>query len=140
MSFQTRNEIGLLKFYKTLEKAIKQYDKDNSIWKISYSVESGKKYRWRPKFKNELWDNEDRLNELSNEYKNANENELFWINQPLDHIYHDFLNKCFREQFENCSIFENDDEIETAASRIAIKNVISDNDFRNIEFMKQFLS
>jgi hypothetical protein len=157
MSFQTRSENGSLEFFDNLEDAIKEYDNDPSIWKISYSTISegnsttrgasctyvsyniSTSYRWRPKRKNEIWENESRLIELSEEYKNAGNDELFWINQPLDKDYLDFLNECWKAQFEKRSIYKNDDEIETAASRVAIKNVVSDNNFRDLDFMKQFI-
>jgi hypothetical protein len=132
MEFQTRNEEGDLNFFESLDEAIKQFDKDNSVWKISYqSVDLAKSYRWRPKTPTDVWQeaSENKIKEMCAEYTTAGELDLFWINQPMD-AYLTELNvnqNLTLEEIENIALIE------------SIKHVVCDKDFRNSVFMSKFL-
>ena len=129
-NYQIRNEAGLLQFFNCLEDAIKAFDLDNSIWKISYDgSEKNSRYRWIYKDPSDIWENEDRLNEISEVYKNKKKNDIFWINQRMPNKTDFPIEMLLNFKYEEC---------EKNYYRRAIKNVVSDKEFRDSEFMKQF--
>lgn len=139
--FETRSEINGLKYFKNLEEAIKEYDNDESIWKISYSTLNNTNYGWRIKVKGEKWsDNEDKLDELNNNYKNATSDEIFWINQVTDpELYDKIFKDIYNKNGKKLNLeIPKKEEIERIYYRECIRNVISDEDFRNNLFMEQF--
>ena len=79
--FQTRSHSNGLKFHDTLIEAFEECLCDPNAWKISYS-HNNTYYRWYPKHKCEKWTHsESRLCEMSEDYANAANYEIFWINQ-----------------------------------------------------------
>lgn len=42
---QTRNERGGLRFFSSLEEAMKTVERDPSIWKVSFALENGERVR-----------------------------------------------------------------------------------------------
>jgi hypothetical protein len=128
--FQTRDEDGTLNFYESLEEAIKAYDNDKTIYKISYSTDNGKNYRWVIKEPNDMWEDEDKLNEISESYRNKKEDDIFWVNQVMpigSEIPQDYY------------INYDHEKISQFMYRTAIRNVVSDKEFRDSVFMQQFM-
>jgi hypothetical protein len=73
-----------LNYFNSLKEALEAYDQDNTIWKISYTDANDVDFRWRPKYKKEIWKwSEDHINKQSEIYRNARPNDLFWINQLI---------------------------------------------------------
>lgn len=123
---QTRSESGRLNFFSSVTEAYQAWEKDPTIWKISFSG-----HRFRPKTKKELWSllSEDKMRRMSEKYAKALENELFWINQSLmpEDKYFQIYTKLKSEA-------KNQDEIDEAEDFYmskCIKEVLSDEEFRN---------
>lgn len=76
---------GALKFYDSVAKAYHATKDDRYLDKISFTDLDGM-HRFRPKMKKELWcqKSESKMNQLSENYKTAQPDELFWIDQPMD--------------------------------------------------------
>jgi hypothetical protein len=88
MVFQTRNEAGGTVQHQKFMDAIQAYERDPTIWKISFDY-NGINYRWRPKTKSDIWENEDCIMNLSEQYaRELNRHRLFWVFQvsiPYNH-------------------------------------------------------
>lgn len=84
MEVQTRCN-GSLDFYDSVEKAYNATKNRKSLEKISFDDSEGM-HRYRPKLKKELWNpkSEAKMIEMSEVYRNAQPNELFWVDQPMD--------------------------------------------------------
>ncbi len=83
MEFQTRNDIGELRFFATFAAAYAHYKADPSVWKISWDD----KNRWRAKHRCDLWlpESEEKLKEISKTYANepVNADKIFWVQQLI---------------------------------------------------------
>lgn len=84
MEVQTRCD-GALNFYDSVAKAYNACKNNKFLDKISFDDIEGN-HRYRPKLKKGLWDpkSEQRMNQLSEAYRNAQPDDLFWIDQPMD--------------------------------------------------------
>src|SRR5438270_7411927 len=83
-NFATRSrEYGTF-HYNSLQTAISAYDRDSSIFKISYSI-NDVDYRWIPKRKQARWGDlsEQLISELCPIYIKAKSLDLFWVNQDV---------------------------------------------------------
>ena len=81
IEFQTRNDFGEIVQHQKFIDAIHAYERDRTIWKISFRY-NGVSYRWRPKTKSDIWENEDCLLNLSEQYAHEpNRHRLFWVFQ-----------------------------------------------------------
>ena len=78
MSFQTRNDSGETTSYRTFNESFEAYQKDPSIWKISF--ENGD--RWVKKTCDDVWNplSEEKLANMSNTYR-ISFGQIFWILQ-----------------------------------------------------------
>jgi hypothetical protein len=88
---QIKTERGELIFFNSLKEAFVKGSNMVNLEKISFDFE-GMEYRIRPKLKSNKWNSlsEERLNEMSQEYKDEplKSTKIFWINQlviPLDY-------------------------------------------------------
>ena len=80
MAFQTRSDVNGLSFFGTFNEAFNAWKEDDTIWKISFDDADGTDMRWRPKTKKDVWDNEDCLENLSEEYANEpNLEKVYWV-------------------------------------------------------------
>ena len=94
-----------LTFFDNFKEAVAACRYERSVWKISYGYK-GKHYRWRPKYKNDIWPNSEKvLKAMSPAYKAAkesNNNAIFWINQSVlpefDQKRYDFVCKIVHNQ------------------------------------------
>lgn len=86
MEVQTRCD-GALDFYDSVAKAYRTHKNNDSLEKISFDDIEGN-HRYRPKLKKELWNpkSEQRINQLSETYRNAHSDDLFWVDQPMDKL------------------------------------------------------
>ncbi len=84
MGFQTRNDGSFLKFFDTFAEAYAEYQKDRSIWKISYDY-GGESYRWRSKTKMDVWNakSEQKIEDLFPEYATIDPDMVIWIDQEV---------------------------------------------------------
>ena len=74
--FQTCSHDYGTQFYTTFLDAFEAYKNDKSIWKISWDD----CHRWRPKAKKDIWENEETLVNLSEEYADEeNVSRVFWV-------------------------------------------------------------
>lgn len=84
MAFQTRSEVNGLNVFDTFIEAFNASKADKTIWKISFDDADGTDMRWRPKTKNDVWGNEDCLENLSPEYAmEQNLGRVFWVWQTI---------------------------------------------------------
>ena len=80
---QVRYDSGALKFFPSIKEAYEFSKRNiNRVDKISWSKD-GKDFRIRPKFKTDVWmkSSEEKISQLNSAYRDAQENELFWIHQ-----------------------------------------------------------
>ncbi|ARF11314.1 hypothetical protein Klosneuvirus_1_171 [Klosneuvirus KNV1] len=84
MEVQTRCA-GSLDFYDSVAKAYHSCKKIDSLEKISFDDAEGM-HRFRPKRKGNLWNpkSEEKMNHLSLSYRYASNDEMFWVDQPMD--------------------------------------------------------
>lgn len=131
MEIQTRSDspgkFRGLHLFSTVKEAYEAYCMDNNIWKISWE-ENGQSHRFRPKTKSQKWNHhsENKLCQLSQEYKEANENDFFWIDQPMTIICRKFM--------ENTAAYS-DEELENIILSESIKEVLTKE-----EFIKKYCS
>lgn len=84
MAFQTRsddsngNAYPGLNFWPTLQDAHAAWQKDPTIWKISYAGN-----RWLWKRRGDPWDDYEPLLNCHEKYRGANPDAVFWFNRPL---------------------------------------------------------
>jgi len=81
MEFQTRNGKGECKLFATFASAFMEYERDPTVWKISFE-----NHRFRPKTKADLWakESEEKLCELCPEYAECKDTKtVFWVDQTL---------------------------------------------------------
>src|SRR5947209_2863592 len=87
MQVQTRNDIGEIKRFNAMQEAYTAWKQDSTIWKISFIDKDDKPHRFRPKYNKERdkWSesSEAKLELLSEAYRNASKEQLFWVDQPL---------------------------------------------------------
>ena len=85
MNFQVRSDTTGIQHFDTFDDAYKTWKSDKTIWKISCDGKDGKSHRFVPKLKKDKWSE---LNEIfmsiSEEYRKASDDTLFWIDQPLE--------------------------------------------------------
>ena len=76
---------GSLNFYDSVAKAYNATKGNKSLDKVSFTDNEGM-HRFCPKLKSELWNpkSEYRMNQLSKTYQFADDNDLFWVDQPMD--------------------------------------------------------
>ena len=79
---------GSLDFYDNMAKAYHTCKKIDSLEKISFDDAEGM-HRFRPKRKGNLWNpkSEEKMNHLSLSYRYASNDEMFWVDQPMDKFY-----------------------------------------------------
>lgn len=84
MEVQTRCG-GACTLFDSVSKAYHATKYNGFLEKISFDDAEGM-HRFRPKLKSESWNpkSEARMNKLSDSYRNAHPNEMFWIDQPMD--------------------------------------------------------
>lgn len=68
MKVQTRNAQGDLQFFPTLKEAYRHSEKDISVWKISFELESGERVRLVKRDGDWVW--EDIMREVLRQYEN----------------------------------------------------------------------
>jgi len=126
MSFQTRSDVNGLGFFGTFNEAFNAWKKDNTIWKISFDAD-GTHMRWRPKIKKDVWDNEDCLENLLEEYANElNLEKVYWVWQSA----------CDIEYWEQLIQMQDvgeitEEEADKLLDRANIKCVMTEVDFVN---------
>lgn len=130
--FQTRSDSHKgkwpgLNHFPTFREALAAYDEDGRIWKISYIDQNGKEHRWRPKMKGEIWSNsESRLDEMSEIYKNALSNELFWVDQKtIAENHHEIIKDLQKREIP-------EDQWDAYTMPPCIQNVLTDTEFRQM--------
>jgi hypothetical protein len=79
--FQTRDELGRIKFFSTFQEAYAHAEEKKDVWKISWTGSN----RWRRKRRCDNWlpQSEQRICELSDVYKNTpkDSTDVFWVKQ-----------------------------------------------------------
>lgn len=84
MSVQT-SCAGALNFFETVAEAYTAMKNNPQLDKISFTDDEGM-HRYRPKLKRELWNpkSEATMCRLSTDYRMADDDQLFWVDQPMD--------------------------------------------------------
>ena len=79
--FKTRSEINGVKNFDNFIDAYREIKKDASVWQISFKDNE----IWKIKTKNDRWSAkvEEKLCELSKDYKNARSSDVFWVNKLI---------------------------------------------------------
>ena len=81
MEFQTRSDLGELKFFKTFTEAFDYSQECKDVWKISW----GNQNRWVLKQKCDQWSSqsEEKLCQLSSKYASepVDSQKVFWVQQ-----------------------------------------------------------
>jgi hypothetical protein len=127
MAFQTRSDVNGLGFFDTFNDAFNAYKADNTIWKISFDDADRTHMRWRPKTKKDVWENEDCLGRLSEEYANEpNLEKVFWVWQSVCDMK--YLKKLIQMQNAGEITREESDKL---LDRANIKCVMSEVEFVN---------
>ena len=85
MEVQTRSEENGIFLYSDVKSAYKAWENDKTILKISWQTDKNVRLRFIPKTKNDKWNpkSEEKLREMSEEYKNSNPEQLFWVDQKM---------------------------------------------------------
>lgn len=81
MEYQTRNEMGELRFFATFQRAFEAYRADRTIFKISWHQN-----RWTLKTKAEAWVPylENKLEKISEKYAQEKERDkAYWVHQSI---------------------------------------------------------
>ena len=126
--FQTKSEKNGLGFFTTIQEAYDLWQKDNSIWKLSFDDEEGNhRFLWKKKKDRWGYVAESQINMLSNSYRNAKEEDIFWIDQSQKEIaerYQQYFNSHPESQYKI------PEDIENSLLAESITAVLSDKDFR----------
>jgi len=126
MEVQTRSDshTGLYSgsnYFLSVKEAYKAHKMDKNISKLTFDDKEGN-HRYKLKLKKSLYNqkSEERLYQLSNTYKNAKSTDLFWVDQSV-----------MADGEWDYRKIQQDEEYSNLHMAACIKNVFSDEEFRN---------
>lgn len=130
IEYQTRsdNYTGTLLF-KTFDDAYAAYQRDPTIWKISFGD-----YRWVKKLNFERWSDisEKKLRRMSKDYL-EDKSEIYWVHQTIQPDNYNI-------QWKNrMNLVEQDEWVGDQYYADCIKEILTDNEFRK-KFTEQILA
>lgn len=119
-------------YHPTFAAAYEAWQQDNDIWKISFQ-HNGIKMRWIPKTHNDIWENEDCLNNLSSEYANEQDSSrIYWIWQDIGVANcMDITTKLVNGEITNAEAIKLIKEVQDKVDRECIKEVMTNEGFAN---------